>query len=308
MNMVKRIFRIISFLWAAFFFYSCQTSPVSQKIDLFHEKSETPGTYSPNWEYLTTGIEYTEGIIKSPQMEFWGLKIDLHNPGVEIVVNSPGSRMGIIPSIKTSSFAETYLCAAAINTNPFNTSSTKEGVPLTIVGITISGGVMISRPDTNYAALVFYKDGKPEILWQKDLGSLDNIENAVGGFFVILKDGQFQDDISDFRRMARHPRSAAGLSSDGRYLYLLVIDGRRPSSGGATEEETASILVKLGARDGLIFDGGGSTCLALKYPDGKVRSVNTPIHNGIPGQQRAVATCLGIRIHGVSQGNEETGE
>jgi exopolysaccharide biosynthesis protein len=93
----------------------------------------------------------------------------------------------------------------------------------------------------------------------------------------------------------RHPRSVAGISSNGRYLYLLVIDGRRLGSIGSTEAETALLLQVLGASEGINFDGGGSTALALLYPDGEVRVVNTPIHDQILGKERAVAGCLGIR-------------
>ncbi|MDR2398427.1 MAG: phosphodiester glycosidase family protein, partial [Spirochaetaceae bacterium] len=44
-------------------------------------------------------------------------------------------------------------------------------------------------------------------------------------------------------------------------------------------------------------DGGGSTALALQFPNGKVRVVNTPIHKRIPGLERGVATCLGIALN-----------
>jgi exopolysaccharide biosynthesis protein len=75
-----------------------------------------------------------------------------------------------------------------------------------------------------------------------------------------------------------------------------VIDGRRSGSAGATEAELGVILRRLGAVEGINFDGGGSTALALRYPDGRVRAVNTPVHGGIPGQERGVAACLGIRV------------
>ena len=39
-------------------------------------------------------------------------------------------------------------------------------------------------------------------------------------------------------------------------LYLLVVDGRRPGSVGATEVETALLLLSLGAESGLLMDGG----------------------------------------------------
>ena len=92
----------------------------------------------------------------------------------------------------------------------------------------------------------------------------------------------------------RHPRSAAGISADGSHLYLLIIDGRRTGSIGATEYETALLLRSLGAWDGLNLDGGGSSALALRGRNGKVRTVNTPKHKFIAGVERAVAGCIGF--------------
>jgi len=79
-------------------------------------------------------------------------------------------------------------------------------------------------------------------------------------------------------------------------LYLLVIDGRRSGSIGGTELDTAILLQSLGSWDGINFDGGGSSALVIRYPDNKIRAVNTPIHSGIPGRERAVAGCIGIQI------------
>jgi exopolysaccharide biosynthesis protein len=88
-------------------------------------------------------------------------------------------------------------------------------------------------------------------------------------------------------------------SSDlGRVLYLLVIDGRRLGSIGATERETGLLLRVLGAEDGILMDGGGSSALALDFGgSGKILPVNKPVHGGIIGRERAVATCVGVRIH-----------
>ncbi|MDR1637367.1 MAG: phosphodiester glycosidase family protein, partial [Treponema sp.] len=94
----------------------------------------------------------------------------------------------------------------------------------------------------------------------------------------------------------RSARSAAGLSGGGKILYLLAIDGKRPGSPGATEAETALILKRLGAAEGINLDGGGSSALALRFPGGETRLVNTPVHQIIPGRERAVAVCLGIGV------------
>jgi hypothetical protein len=79
-------------------------------------------------------------------------------------------------------------------------------------------------------------------------------------------------------------------------------------SAGVTEAELALILERLGAYDGLNFDGGGSTALVLRSlrpedgnPYGRPMPVNVPIHKQIPGWQRAVANCLGIRVGGRSE-------
>ena len=297
MNQARRYSPVVLLFLLSVCFLSCKTSPVPIKYNEINTKSDSLELFTPVWEHFKTGIDYLEGTVASPAMEFWGLRVDLRNPAVHITVTPPGPRTGIVPSMKTTTFAKQFSTDAAINANPFNTSTAREGTPLTIVGITVSGGILVSKPAPEYAALVFYKDGTAGIVMQDTLGETDQIEYAAGGFYIILKDGLFIDEISDFRKMVRHPRSAAGLSEDGRYLYLLVIDGRRPSSGGATEGETAQILVKMGAFRGMIFDGGGSTSLALRYPDGKIRAVNTPIHNGIPGQERAVAVNLGISVY-----------
>jgi hypothetical protein len=85
---------------------------------------------------------------------------------------------------------------------------------------------------------------------------------------------------------SRAPRSALGLTAEGK-LLLVVIDGRRPYySIGATLWETADLMRKLGARDAMNLDGGGSSTLVIA---GVV--VNRPSD----GQERKVTNALIIR-------------
>jgi exopolysaccharide biosynthesis protein len=107
----------------------------------------------------------------------------------------------------------------------------------------------------------------------------------------VLRDG-----VSVGRSGSREPRSAAGLASDGRELYLLVADGRRRDSAGLTNYETGLWLAWLGCEIGMTFDGGGSTDMAVRGRDGRPRSVNVPIEGGMPGRERAVGSCLGFRV------------
>jgi hypothetical protein len=257
----------------------------------------------PEWQPLAQaetalpdGIGYFAGTTQKPRLRFRAIRVNLSDPSLRIVVNAETLEAGVIPSEKVSSFVARYDCLVGINTAPFRPVSAREGEARTVVGLSIADGKVISPPQSPYDALVFYADGKAAIIKQSeyDTTSLPPIENAVGGFFTVLRGGS----ITANARQARHPRSAAGLSPDGSTLYLLVVDGRQLGSIGATEAELAAILSRLGAFDGLTFDGGGSSALAIRVPDGngRIRVVNTPIHNHIPGWERAVATCLGIKL------------
>ncbi|MDR2740507.1 MAG: phosphodiester glycosidase family protein, partial [Treponema sp.] len=270
---------------------SCASiSPLATPPDSFPLRAAVPGELTPQWEAFAPGIDYFDGRIGKPRLELWAIRVDLGNPDLEFVVNGAdqegegprGENSGIIPSTTVSGFVRNYGCIAGINTNPFDPVSAMVGEDRTISGITLADGILIAPPHPHFDALVFYNDGSAAIVNQAglDAEALGSIRNAVGGFSAVLWGGVIPERLPS--RKARHPRSAAGLSENGKTLYLLTIDGRRLGSVGATEEEIGVILTRLGADDGLNFDGGGSTALILRYPDGKIRPVNTPIHGMIP--------------------------
>jgi hypothetical protein len=256
----------------------------------------------PLWQPFAAGsregsLAFFAGKTSAPGLEFRALRIGLADPDLCIVVRdgAVAHNGGGASSTKVSSFVRDNRLLAGINALPFDPVSGTEGEPRTNVGIVISGGVMLSPPQPEYDALVFYAEGGAAIVPQAELNVGDGrITEAVGGFLQVLKDGEVSGRALNLK--PRHPRSAAGISPDRRFLYLLVIDGRRLGSVGATEAETALLLRALGAHEGINLDGGGSSSLALRFGDGKVRVVNTPIHGSIPGRERAVAGCLGVGL------------
>ena len=294
------ILRGFLFLSVSILFLSCATHPPSYPARTLSESFATAEAVVPQWQPFAQGIGFFHGRTKVPEFEFWALKIDLAAPSLQIVVkggaeDTEGGTDRTL-SVKVSSFVSANGLTAGINAAPFDIATSKEGQPLKNIGIVVSGGRLITPTNPRYDALVFYKDGKAAIVNQAAIKSTENIENAVGGFHHILVNGEPAERT--LSRENREPRSAAGISADGKYLYLLVIDGRRADSGGGTEKETALLLLALGSWNGLNLDGGGSTALALRGADGKVRVVNTPVHGGIPGLERAVAGCLGIAAVG----------
>ena len=285
-------------------FSACSTSPVPTGAEL-------PAVFAsvevvqPYWQPFENGINYFHGKITSPRLEFWALQIDLSAPGLEIVVGSGAvnsdQQNSQTLSTRVSSFVHGNNLIAGINASPFDVISSRERQPIQNIGIVVSGGELTAPAHPHYDALVFYKDGKAAIVNQSAIVSIENIKNAIGGFFEILTEGEpaqitvINETTISTGAAARHPRSAAGISQDGKYLYLLVIDGRRAGSIGSTRLETALLLYALGSWTGINLDGGGSSALAMRV-DGKVKVINTPIHGGIPGLERAVAGCIGARI------------
>ena len=66
---------------------------------------------------------------------------------------------------------------------------------------------------------------------------------------------QFDSDITD----GRHPRAALGLSRD--HIWAVAAHGRSATDAGLTLFELARLMARLGVRDAINLDGGGSTSL-----------------------------------------------
>jgi exopolysaccharide biosynthesis protein len=79
----------------------------------------------------------------------------------------------------------------------------------------------------------------------------------------------------------RHPRSAIGWNDD--FFFLVTVDGRYRLSVGMTLRELADYMAKLGCKEAMNLDGGGSA--TLWYED-RVR--NRPCDGG----ERDVANAL----------------
>jgi hypothetical protein len=297
-------------------FSACSSlSPVSGIREASPKETGGIGSIRPDWQPFAAaespGLAYFAGRIGKPRLKFYALKINLDTPGLRILIRAGEGckgEEGTVPGVYVSSFVRNNRLLAGINAVPFDPSSDREGEKRRLAGIAVSEGRLIAKPVPRYAALVFYRQGGAAIVEQAelDIESLDrpdrggNIKNAVGGFHSILRNGELTRRAWEKQEGPRSARSAAGFSGGGKTLYLMAIDGKRPGSPGATEAETALILKQLGATEGINLDGGGSSALALRFPDGETRLVNTPVHQIIPGRERAVAVCLGIGTESTS--------
>ncbi len=246
--------------------------------------------YQPRWWPVFKGIDYAQArkIAPDPQAVF-AMRIDLQARGIEFLVTpSNGDLPMETNGAATSAFLKDTKCQVAINASPFSPVSEGSGKPKDILGLSVSRGDVYSNAHEGHAAMLITKDNK--VSFSEPPFDLKNVYNAVSGFAMLLEKGH--NVGSD---QVRHPRTAAGTSQDGRYLYLVVIDGRQPGySVGATTEETAEWMRRFGAYDALNLDGGGSTCMAMDDGRGGAAVLNRPIHNKIPGNERVNGNSLGV--------------
>jgi uncharacterized protein YigE (DUF2233 family) len=172
------------------------------------------------------------------------VKIDLTQEN--LVIKSFAKTKGFVNPKK---FARDSGCQLVFNTTPFK----KDGSP---VGLIIQEGQLISPAQKKYAALCFYKEEKGFSAQIFDSQEEVNLETrppylAFGGFWTILRDEEIYEFID-----RKDYRMAAGLSSDGKTLWLLA--GKALSFG-----DCALIFKKNGAAVAMEFDGGSSMWFVL---------------------------------------------
>ncbi|MGQ9592824.1 MAG: phosphodiester glycosidase family protein, partial [Planctomycetota bacterium] len=244
----------------------------------------------PAWTPLFPGVAWTEVATAEPRvLRIVAVRVDLEEPGIDFLVTPPnGERPLETDGLRTTSFLRKHGCQVAVNASPFQPIVSEEGEPQDVLGLSISRGERYSEPKPSSGALLIFREKRARIAAPPV--EPGDAHNAVGGFGIIVRDGENvgSDD-------ALHPRTAAGVSRDGRYLILLAIDGRQPGySLGATTRETADWLLRLGAFQGLNLDGGGSTAIAAEGRDGAPVLLNRPVHGGVPGRERVSANHLGV--------------
>ncbi len=123
---------------------------------------------------------------------------------------------------------------------------------------------------------------------------LANIQHCIGGFGMVLKDGEVSDLAVPAARPEefsniRHPRTVVAAKADGT-LVLIVVDGRQPShSNGASLADMAVICLELDCVDAVNIDGGGSSISYTKnYATGQYTMWNKPSD----GSPRSVINSL----------------
>lgn len=129
-----------------------------------------------------------------------------------------------------------------------------------IQGVCYRDGVCLkdSFYQENYNTVFAIKtDGTAMIMNQGQYANLKSqIQEAVSGRQRLVAYGDvYGSDSEDYQ-----PRTAVGVSEDGKKVYMLVIDGRDDSwSYGAAYHDLAGLMIAAGAYNAINLDGGGSS-------------------------------------------------
>ena len=121
----------------------------------------------------------------------------------------------------------------------------------------------------------------------------EKLKMSVSGSAILVENGvipgKFSFEASDI--MARSPKTALGISKNGKMLYFVTVDGRQTASIGLTLKEMAQFMQSIGAYYAINMDGGGSTTMVARHlGDNSIKVMNKPSD----GVVRSVINAVGV--------------
>lgn len=253
----------------------------------------------PAREHLFPGVEYMRKVQVQPRPTVMHvITIDMRTPGLRFLVTPADDRGSDLPlrARSTTEFLDEFDVQIAINGDGFSPWWSRSpadyyphaGDPVRPRGRAASRGRVYWS--TSAAMPTLYLNSRNRLSFDAPAKPY----NAVSGESMLVIGGEA---LPDLENVEFHPRTAIGYSRNGRYLYLVVADGRQPLySEGITLAELADFMISLGSQYAMNLDGGGSSTMVVEGDDGEPRILNSPIDNLIPGRERPVANHLGISV------------
>ena len=257
----------------------------------------------PTKHELYEGVTYRRVVRYLPRpMIAHVLTVDTKAKGIQFLVTPPDSnREQPLQARTTSQFLDEFGVQIAVNGDKFQpwwSNSPADyyphvGDPVAPVGFSASNGEVYWIGDVEEVGI------EPTLYISRRNGlSFNNrpnrIHSAISGDRMLVLKGNLAPDVDE---QEREPRTALGINRNGRYLYIVVIDGRQPFySQGATFVELAELMIEQGAFAAMSLDGGGSSTLVIEGENGSPRILNSPIDHYIPGRERPVGNHLGIYV------------
>lgn len=246
------------------------------------------GTPGPaQWQPVATGVQY-RAWAPWDHSRAHALRIDLQQPGLSVALTPAEERGRPVPEMPSAARA-----SVAVNASFFERDFTPRG-------LTMSEGrawpMSYTYPQTSPLLAC---DAAQRCLVQLDapFAWQPGWHTVVAGTPWLVREGRPRSEADDARCpgfcRGPHPRMALGLDVSRRWLWLLVIEGRREPVLGASLAQTAALLHELGAHTAFNLDGGGSIALEIAGRSVAARPFNEPA-------PRPVANALLVRAPGLN--------
>ena len=255
--------RLVMVLFLGVLTACTSTKNLSSRPQISDDSDFIPKEFS--WQPVSQGIDRFDFENAALPLIYHAVRINLANEALELVYYPDlGTRIDKsdhFAGMTTQAFAQKNKCLVAINASPFDGRFHNKK----IIGLHSINHTVLSSPNKRYAAIAFSKakDSKgysAHIIKNQTLDCAQQYDFVFGGFFLILQDGE----ILPYNEIY-NSRTGAGISQDGKTLYLLLVEGEEPvHSSGLTYPQCAKIFAAMGCSNALEFDGGGSSQLCIK--------------------------------------------
>jgi len=242
------------------------------------------------------------------------LKINLKDPRVEFFVKQT-ERTELAEGTLTlpDSLMKDSTILALVNANAFakmrsipdapGKSGWYSGRKVDIQGLVVADGKQISPDQSDRLAFWIDNKDRPHIGHPKPNAK---VKQAVADWFSpLLIDGKVvvgeqDNDVSKLDEqdkkntkidMSLHPRTMIGFDDKGKWLLLVVVDGRQQNySIGMSLREQAELMRAKGCTQAINLDGGGSSIMMIR--DSKnITTLNRPSE----AEHRPVPVMIGVR-------------
>ena len=263
-----------------------QTVSAQDTLDLFPEQHGS--------------LQYWTQTLTTPRpLKIHYLRADLTCPGLEVFTlpgNDPdGSGPAESELTSPTDLITRRHALAAINANAFaGLPGTENDIrgwyknrPVDIQGMVVTDGKVVSPAQTGRTAFWLDTLHHPHI---GDTDTQSRVWQAISDWSspLLINDKIIPDSTVSIL----HPRSALGFDESGKWLLLIVVDGRQNGySEGVSLYELAMLFKAKGCTQSVNLDGGGSSIMLIQDPGGVIKTANRP--SGLT--HRPIPVMLGIR-------------
>lgn len=232
------------------------------------------------WRTVQPGVRYLHRSTSEPK-EIHALVVDLDRPEITLRATRSSEK-----GRTTTAFATAVGALAAVNGDFY-------AAGFDPIGLAIGEGQVWSDDASDHRFLACTAAKVCEIETARGVRRPEpGWRHAVGGNRLLVDAGRVVMTAADDQSCGSfcttpHPRTAAGLSANGRTLILVVVEGRQGNLTGLSTSRLAALMLELGSHVALNLDGGGSSAMAIEGRRVSGRPSNEPA-------ERPVANHLAI--------------